>query len=132
LPTGTCHCGAVTWRYDKQPSQATACNCSICVRYGVLWIYGIDGEDVHVDGPTRVYTRADQDNLEFHFCPTCGNCISWRAAQPDDQGKRHRAVNLRLVDAPETVMDIPIRHFDGAGPFKARADDGRTVRDMWF
>lgn len=130
--TGTCHCGAVKWTYSAEPAQATACNCSICVRYGVLWIYGHVDETVTLSGPTSVYTRADSGHLEFHFCKTCGNCPAWRATGPGEDGRTQIAVNLRLSDAPDTVANIPIRHFDGAGPFKARPDDGRTVRDMWF
>ncbi len=38
---GTCHCGAVRWQFDGQPDGPTACNCTVCRRYGgVLWVYG--------------------------------------------------------------------------------------------
>ena len=39
---GLCHCGAVQWRFDGVPESATACNCTICRRYGVLWAYDYD------------------------------------------------------------------------------------------
>ena len=41
---GSCHCGQVHWRYGPEPKGATACNCSVCRRYGALWIYGFHGE----------------------------------------------------------------------------------------
>jgi hypothetical protein len=44
---GTCHCGNVTWTLDTPPESVTACNCTICRRYGALWAYGYirhDGE----------------------------------------------------------------------------------------
>jgi hypothetical protein len=36
---GSCHCGAVRWSFDGTPESATACNCTVCRRYGVLWAY---------------------------------------------------------------------------------------------
>lgn len=56
---GACHCGAVQWRLDTPPESATACNCTVCRRYGVLWAYDIEGEGVHVSGPTRPYVLGD-------------------------------------------------------------------------
>ena len=41
---GSCHCGAVRWRFEGAPESATSCNCSICRRHGALWAYGFDGE----------------------------------------------------------------------------------------
>jgi len=37
---GICHCGRVTWKLDTPPESVTACNCTLCRRYGVLWAYG--------------------------------------------------------------------------------------------
>ena len=50
---GSCHCGSVTWRFDGMPESATACNCTICRRCGVLWAYDFEGdriEDLPRDG----------------------------------------------------------------------------------
>lgn len=129
--TGTCHCGAVTWGFATEPNTATACNCTVCAKAGVLWIYGALGEDVTISGPTQAYIRSDQNALEFHHCKTCGNSISWKLAKPGDDGKTPVAVNLRLSDNPETVADVPIRHFDGLHSFKSLPPSGKTVRDLW-
>ena len=40
---GSCHCGLVQWRFAGEPELATACNCTICRRYGVLWAYDYEG-----------------------------------------------------------------------------------------
>lgn len=128
--SGTCHCGAVTWTYAKTPDRATACNCSVCAKAGVLWIYGAEGEEVRVTGTTTAYVRADLGDLEFHHCPTCGNTISWWMAGAET-GKT-MALNLRLVDDPAAVAHIPIRHFDGRDTWSERPDDGATVKDLWF
>ena len=45
---GSCHCGAVQWQFESQPEGATACNCTVCRRYGVLWAYDYDGAGVKV------------------------------------------------------------------------------------
>ncbi|MDP2050780.1 MAG: GFA family protein, partial [Cypionkella sp.] len=78
---GSCHCGAARWRFDGVPEAATACNCTICRRYGVLWAYGHENEDIHVSGPTQVYLRANP-SIGFHFCGHCGCVLCWRALGP--------------------------------------------------
>ena len=83
---GSCHSGAVTWRLAGVPESATACNCTVCRRYGVLWAYDHEGEGIHVAGPTQAYVRGKA--IEFHFCPTCGCVAFWRARQLQDDGRR--------------------------------------------
>jgi hypothetical protein len=36
---GTCHCGALSWSLEGDPGSITACNCTLCRRYGTLWAY---------------------------------------------------------------------------------------------
>jgi hypothetical protein len=127
---GRCHCGAVRWRFDATPEGATACNCTLCRRYGALWIYGHEGEDVAVIGPTQVYERSGR-YLEFHFCPTCACIVAWRGNHLEPDGRRRMAVNVRLSE-PETVARIPIDHFDGLDSFDDLPRDGRQVADYWF
>jgi hypothetical protein len=127
---GSCHCGAVSWRFDAVPEGATSCNCTICRRQGSLWIYGHEGKDVFVTGPTSTYTRGEA-HLAFHFCATCGCVVSWRGLVLEADGSRRMAVNVRLAD-PETVAHIPVDHFDGLDTFTDLPRDGRTVKDMWF
>ena len=129
---GSCLCGEVRWRFDAEPGGATTCNCTACRRYGVLWIYGHEGEDVSVSGETAAYTRRDGAPLAFHFCPHCGCVTHWRGSHADAEGRRRLAVNLRLASDPEAVASIPIDHFDGLVTFDDLPRDGRCVRDMWF
>jgi hypothetical protein len=125
---GSCHCGAVRWSFEGVPEGATACNCTLCRRYGVLWGYDYEGEGIHVSGPTTAYARGRA--IGFHFCPTCGCVAYWRALAPGDGGRRI-AVNLRLAE-PEAVAAIPIDHFDGLNTFDDLPRDGRRVADYWF
>lgn len=128
---GTCLCGAVRWRFDAVVEGATACNCTACRRYGVLWGYGHADEDVHVSGETRAFARRDGASLGFHFCPACGSVAYWLALKPDAEGRRRIGFNLRLAE-PDLIADIPIDHFDGLNTFTDLPRDGRCVRDMWF
>ena len=50
---GSCLCGSVRWQYEGFPESATACSCTACRRYGVLWAYGYEGEGVAVSGVTK-------------------------------------------------------------------------------
>lgn len=129
---GSCHCGAVRWRFDGFPESATACNCTLCRRYGHLVAYGFEQENIQVSGPTRIYIRGDGDgDIEFHFCPNCGCEVYERASQPQADGRRRMSVNLRMAE-PAVVAAIPVRHFDGLESFTSLGADGRCVKDMWF
>jgi hypothetical protein len=126
---GSCHCGAVRWCFEGMPESATACNCTVCRRYGVLWAYDYDGEGIAVSGPARAYVRGD--SIAFHFCAACGCVAYWRALEPGKDGRLRIAVNLRLTE-PEPVARVPIDHFDGFDSFEDLPRDGRCVADYWF
>ena len=127
---GSCHCGAVTWRFDGTPEWATACNCTVCRRYGTLWGYDWEGERIHVAGPTRTYVWGDR-SLAFHFCAECGCVAYWRGLEPGEDGRRRIAVNLRLAE-PDAVAGIVLDRFDGLETWKDLPRDGRHVKDIWF
>jgi hypothetical protein len=126
---GSCLCGAVGWTFDGHPDGATACNCTACRRYGVLWAYDYEDEGIRVSGATRPYARGKA--LEFHFCAVCGCVAYWRSLSTDENGRRRIAVNLRLAE-PTLVADIPIDHFDGLDTFTDLPRDGRCVSHYWF
>ena len=130
---GSCHCGAASWSFDGIPESVTACNCTVCRRYGVLWAYDYDGEKIRIAGPMTSYKRADasRHSREILFCPTCGCVVAWRGLGQDENGRRRIAVNVRLTE-PTTIADLPIDHFDGLESFDDLPRDGRTVKDMWF
>jgi hypothetical protein len=131
--TGSCHCGATGWTLEGDPGSITACNCTLCRRYGGLWAYDYEDERIRVFGPTSSYVRKDEREpmLEIRFCPACGNMVCWRGLRLHPDGCRRMAVNIRLAD-PEAVADLPVDHFDGLESFKDLPSDGRCVRDLWF
>jgi hypothetical protein len=126
---GSCHCGAVRWSFDGIPDGATACNCTVCRRYGVLWAYDYEDERIKVSGPTKAYVRGRA--ISFHFCHDCGCVAYWRALKPRDDGRRRIAVNVRLAE-PDAVATLPIDNFDGLNTFDDLPRDGRCVGDYWF
>jgi hypothetical protein len=130
---GACHCGALSWTLEGDPGRATACNCTLCRRYGALWAYDYENERIRISGPSAAYARAGNADpaLEIVFCPTCGCVACWRGLRLDAEGRRRLAVNLRLAP-PEAVAGIPIDHFDGLDTFDDLPDDGKCVGDLWF
>ena len=131
--TGICHCGSARWTLEGEPGSITACNCTVCQRYGALWAYDFEDGRIGVSGPTKTYTYAGKADptLEYHFCPTCANVLFWRGLVIEDDGRRRMAVNVRLAPAA-AVADLAIDHFDGLDTFEDLPSDGRRVRDLWF
>lgn len=111
------------------PASATACNCTACRRYGVLWAYGLEGQGIQVSGETKAFIRGSY--LGFHFCPGCGCVVYWRALQPNADGRRRIAVNLRMTE-PEPIAHVPVEHVDGLDGWKALSRDTACIADLWF
>lgn len=75
--TGSCLCGAVTYRSDAAPMMVGHCHCIDCRKASGT------GHGTHVMVPAAAYevkgelasyvSPADSGNMvERHFCPTCG------------------------------------------------------------
>lgn len=130
--TGSCHCGAAGWTLQGDPGSITACNCTLCRRYGALWAYDYEGGRIALHGATHSYARDEADPaLEIRFCPRCAAVVGWRGLRLEEDGRRRLAVNIRLAE-PEQVAGLAIDHFDGLDTFEDLPPDGRCVRDMWF
>jgi hypothetical protein len=104
---GSCHCGALQWCFDGLPESATACNCTLCRRYGVLWAYDYENERIAVSGPSRAYVRGQA--IEFHFCPTCGCVAYWRGLETDERGRRRIAVARMKGEGDGLMTEGPLR-----------------------
>jgi hypothetical protein len=117
---GACHCGAVKWQFTAVAKGATACNCTICRRYGALWIYDFESEGVTASGPTSIYIRGKA--IEFHFCSHCGCVTHWRSQVAGEGGRRRMAVNVRLSEPASVLID----HFEDSN---VRRLARRSMRD---
>ena len=112
MASATCHCGAVQIDMAFKPDSLTECTCSICRRYGARWAYGNRGNVTVRCEPDAVtaYVWGDRE-IEFYHCTTCG-CLTH--SESVDKGADSRiAVNARML-APDDLVGIPLRTFDGA------------------
>ena len=114
--TATCHCGAIKVAVPRRPRSLTACNCSICRRYGTLWAY-YKRSEVRVNsaaGATSNYVWGDR-SLAFVRCSTCGCVTHWQRTgltKTDRMG-----VNARNFE-PLSIKTVRIRRLDGASTWK--------------
>jgi hypothetical protein len=123
LIRGSCHCGAVKFRIAEHRQFLTDCNCSVCRRYGGLWLHA-DRSEVELDydvDATLAYEWGDK-MLAFHSCRTCGCTTHWLSTRPPIETKagsveEPMAVNCRMAE-PAVIADMPIRHFDGADSWR--------------
>lgn len=72
--SGSCHCGAVRFRFESEEiTSGIRCNCSICIRKGIVMSEYIPAMSFAVTGKEAlaVYQFGDKDVLHY-FCKTCG------------------------------------------------------------
>jgi len=129
--SGSCHCGEVRWQYPVELESVTACNCTLCRKYGALWAYGFREEGIQVGGITSHYERGSKIN-KFHFCSNCGCLTHYQANEKNADGFTRIAVNLRMIEDPQKIASLPIDCFDGLSTFEDQPRDHRCVKDLWF
>lgn len=56
--------------------------------------------------------------FEFYRCATCGCVTHYERTKRPADGSDMGAVNLRNIDDPRIVADVPIRLLDGASSWK--------------
>jgi hypothetical protein len=112
----SCHCGSVRIDIPRKPRALTACNCSICRRYGALWAY-FNASEVTIRGARAAassYLWGDR-SIRFVRCRKCGCITHWLEAGKSHSGRI--GVNARNLD-PEILQKIRIRRLDGAASWK--------------
>lgn len=113
---GSCHCGAVKLRLPYAPTEATACNCSLCRRNGGPWVYFEFGtvEIQGHPGNTTEYIQGDR-TLKTIRCRNCGCVTHWEPLEPKAGSKQ--GVHLGNFD-PALIASLRVRKFDGAVTWK--------------
>ena len=132
---GTClkapaHCGSARWQLDEMPESATACNCTACRRYGVLWAYGYEGENIRVTRPD--HSLCARQVLELQLLPTVWWCHPTGAAcrwTPKAEGASPSTCAWQSL-AP--LPALPIDHFDGLEKWEDLPRDGKCIKELWF
>jgi hypothetical protein len=114
--SASCQCGAVVIEVARKPRDVTACNCTLCVRYGTLWAYYTHASARVVRGKRslRSYSRPG-GRLKFHHCTICGCMTHWAGKKKTPDGRV--GVNARLLD-PQILAVTPIHVLDGAETWK--------------
>ena len=71
--SGSCHCGAVAYTVEVDPSQALKCNCTICTKLGAVWAFAPKTKFKLTSGETRQGDyQFGKKSLHHHFCTACG------------------------------------------------------------
>jgi hypothetical protein len=109
--TGGCHCGKVRFEAKTDPSQAIACNCSICAKHG-LWLTFVPPQHFKlVCGLDALADHQFNKHIIHHvFCRTCGVESFARGKAKD--GSDMFAINVRCLDGIDIAKLNP-KPFDG-------------------
>lgn len=109
--TGGCHCGLVRFECTTDFAMVTACNCSICTKKGLHFVFL---------APASFQLRAGEDSLkEYLFnkhairhqmCGECGTEVFARGAHPD--GTQVIALNVSCIDGID-LSTLKMKPIDG-------------------
>lgn len=107
----SCHCGRVTLELPSAPTKINECHCSVCYKYGALWVY-YPRKDVMVtvaatekDASLKEYVRDDlkESGIAFCRCGHCGCMTHWWAVGKRTHTVKKMGVNARML--PEEVLN---------------------------
>jgi hypothetical protein len=109
---GSCHCGRLAYTVDEDvPTEAMACNCSICRRRGALHHFTTPDKFTFAgsEGDVATYTW-NKHNIRFEFCGTCGCAPFAHGTGPNGPMVE---INLRCAEDID-LESLKINEFDGA------------------
>lgn len=109
--SGSCHCGAVTFRIEADIVELTTCDCSLCTRKNALMTKVHEGRLTILTGEDALSLyQWNTGRAKHYFCSRCGIYTFHRKrAEPD-----HYGVNVFCLEGfdPSTVA---VRATDGVG-----------------
>jgi hypothetical protein len=109
-PVG-CHCGKVRFEVEADLGQVMACNCSICVKNGLLLTFVDDDRFKLVSGERELADYQFNKKAIHHlFCRSCGVESFARGTAPD--GREMVAINVRCLDTID-IGALETTPFDG-------------------
>ena len=124
--TGSCHCGAVGFKYETAIPPAgwssRACQCSFCTRHGAYYTSDPKGAVrwKHRDASLISRYRFGHKTADFVFCGRCGGYLG---AVTEEDGMPLMVINIRALDPkPEGVPEPQPMSYEGetAGDRNAR------------
>lgn len=98
MPTGRCHCGAVTYEMPNEVLHHALCHCTDCRRHAGAPMVGwamAPADQVRIAGKTKVY--ASSEHGRRHFCEACGTGLFYT----------NEAVFPGLIDVQSATLDDP-------------------------
>lgn len=108
----SCHCGAIAFTLEAEPTDAIECNCSLCRRNAPL-LAAASADKLKLETPAEnmgTYTF-NKHAIRHHFCRTCG-CSPYSEGTGRD-GAPMVMVNLRCAEDFD-LSGLKIIQFDGA------------------
>ncbi len=108
---GSCHCGAVRFEIEADPTEMTTCDCTLCVKKNALMIRVPEQALTVTSGIARLATyQWNTRAAQHHFCTRCGIYTFHRKrADPTSFG-----VNVFCLDNFDRSR-LPTRATDGIG-----------------
>ena len=108
---GSCHCGRVAFEVDGEPTEAMACNCSICSRKGsLLWFVPREKLRLLSAAANAATYTFNKHVIKHRFCPNCG--IHTHGEAVDPKGRPMAAINVRCLEDVD-LKSLKVREFDG-------------------
>lgn len=109
---GSCHCGAVAYTAELEPTEAIDCNCSICRRKGYLHAF-VTPDKFKLETSRDAFSTYtfNRHAVRHHFCKECGCAPFGEGKTPD--GREMVEINLRCVEGLD-LSTLPVKQFDGA------------------
>lgn len=106
---GGCHCGAVRFEAEANPSAVSVCHCRDCQRLtGTAFRTTVraEGPPRVVRGEPRVYlkTGGSGGRMEQHFCGTCGASLFVHGEGTGHWGIRWGSLDGREALAPSRAI----------------------------
>lgn len=93
--TGGCQCGAIRFRVDGEPGEASICHCRMCQKA----TGGLFGAYASVRAAELVWTRGERrlfqssNKVQRGFCAACGTPLTYEYA-----GSRHMGLAIGAFD----------------------------------
>ena len=118
--SGSCHCGAVTFRVDAEIEEVTRCDCSLCRRKGAMMAkVPAEGLTILTGEAELTLYQWNQRIARHYFCRHCGIYPFHRKrADPNSYG-----VNVGCLEGFDPAA-FPFRQADGRD-MTVRADGAR-------
>ncbi len=122
---GGCHCGRVRFRVKADLATLSECNCSICLKKGILHLGAAKDDFELLSGQDAIETyRFGTGTAQHNFCRHCGiHAFGVPRVYPD-----RITVNARCLDNIDPAQLKPARFFDGRhweeAARRRRAEDG--------